>query len=224
MSKVRLNNSLKKTLLFEAGARRSTLKKVFLKSSQKLLEKSCVRAFFDKVAYCWLVTLLKKRLEHRSFPVNFGKSLRSSFLQNSSERLLLRIINFAWYTDSHQCHKLVNFSYCRRALTFNKVIIKFLKVARFMNIMSLIKFKEIYYMLWNWNTKFFLPFFFKSSLPQVLYKRASPKNLSNFTGKIFVRVSFYQVAVLELATLSKKRSWTGVFLWILWNFSEFLFA
>ena len=34
-------------------------------------------------------TLLKKRLWHRRFPVNFVKFLRTSFLQNTSGRLLL---------------------------------------------------------------------------------------------------------------------------------------
>ena len=36
-----------------------------------------------------LATLLKKRLWHRCFPVNFAKFLRPSFLQNISGRLLL---------------------------------------------------------------------------------------------------------------------------------------
>ena len=34
-------------------------------------------------------TLLKKRLWHRCFPVNFAKFLRLPFLQNTSGRLLL---------------------------------------------------------------------------------------------------------------------------------------
>ena len=34
-------------------------------------------------------TLLKKRLWHSCFPVNFAKLLRTPFLQNTSERLLL---------------------------------------------------------------------------------------------------------------------------------------
>ena len=36
-----------------------------------------------------LATLLKKRLWRISFPVNFVKLLKTSFLQNTSERLLL---------------------------------------------------------------------------------------------------------------------------------------
>ena len=36
-------------------------------------------------------TLLKKRLWHRCFPVNFAKFLRTPFLQNTSGRLLLNL-------------------------------------------------------------------------------------------------------------------------------------
>ena len=35
-------------------------------------------------------TLLRKRLWHKCFPVNFAKFLRTPFLQNTSGRLLLR--------------------------------------------------------------------------------------------------------------------------------------
>ena len=44
---------------------------------------SCL--FFDKVA-----TLLKKRLWHRCFPLNFAKFLRTPFLLNTCWRLLLK--------------------------------------------------------------------------------------------------------------------------------------
>ena len=49
----------------------------------------CQSLFFNKVAGLRPVTLLKKRLWHRYFPVNFAKFLRTSFLQNTSGRLLL---------------------------------------------------------------------------------------------------------------------------------------
>ena len=47
---------------------------------------------FNKVAYLRPVTLLKKRLWHRCFPVNFAKFLRTPFFQNTSEQLLLKMI------------------------------------------------------------------------------------------------------------------------------------
>ena len=44
----------------------------------------CQSLFFNKVAGLRLVTLLKKRLWHRCFSVNFAKFLRTPFLQNTS--------------------------------------------------------------------------------------------------------------------------------------------
>ena len=60
--------------------------KNFTKFTGKYL---CQSLFFDKVAGLRPATLLKKRLWHRCFPVNFVKFLRTSFLQNTSGRLLL---------------------------------------------------------------------------------------------------------------------------------------
>ena len=45
--------------------------------------------FFNKVTGPRPATLLKKRLWHRYFPVNFVKFLGTPFLQNTSGRLLL---------------------------------------------------------------------------------------------------------------------------------------
>ena len=56
----------------------------------KLMEKHlCQSLFFNKFTGLEPATLLKKTLWHRCFPMNFGKVLRRSFLQNTSERLLL---------------------------------------------------------------------------------------------------------------------------------------
>ena len=46
--------------------------------------------FFNKVAGLRPATLLKKKLWHSCFPVNFAEFLRAPFLQNTSGRLLLR--------------------------------------------------------------------------------------------------------------------------------------
>ena len=51
----------------------------------------CQSLFFNKVAGLRPAILLKKRLWHRCFPVNFAKFLRTPFLQNTSGRLLLFI-------------------------------------------------------------------------------------------------------------------------------------
>ena len=54
-------------------------KKSILKNFQKFTRKHlCQSLFFNKVADLRLVTLLKKRLWHRFFPVNFAKFLRNT--------------------------------------------------------------------------------------------------------------------------------------------------
>ena len=53
----------------------------------------CHSLFFNKVAGLRSLTLLKKRLWHRCFPVNVAKFLKTPFLQNTSRRLLLTKID-----------------------------------------------------------------------------------------------------------------------------------
>ena len=48
--------------------------------------------FFDKFAGLRPTTLVKERLWHRFFPVNFVKFLKTPFLQQISGRLLLYIL------------------------------------------------------------------------------------------------------------------------------------
>ena len=61
-----------------------------------LLKKAVLKSFaiFTKKHLCssnrlWPATLLKKRLQHRGFPLNILKFLRIPFLRNICERLLL---------------------------------------------------------------------------------------------------------------------------------------
>ena len=66
-------------------------KKGVLKNLIKFTGKHlCQSLFLNKVAGHRPANLLKKRLRHRCFPVNFIKFLRTPFLQNTSERLLLK--------------------------------------------------------------------------------------------------------------------------------------
>ena len=60
----------------------------FAKFTRKHL---CQGLFFNKVAGLRPATLLKKRLWHRCFPVNFVNLLRTTFLQNTSGGLLLNV-------------------------------------------------------------------------------------------------------------------------------------
>ena len=68
-------------------------KKGLLRNSTKFTGKHLWHSlFFNKVAGLMPATLLKKRLWHRCFPVNFVKFLRAPFLRNTSRLLLLSVI------------------------------------------------------------------------------------------------------------------------------------
>ena len=68
----------------EAFVRRCSVEKVFLEISQNSQENTCARVSFTRPA-----TLLKKRLWHRCFPVNFAKFLRTPLFTKHLRRLLL---------------------------------------------------------------------------------------------------------------------------------------
>ena len=61
-------------------------KKAVLKNFAKFTGKQhlCQDLFFNKVAGLWPATLFKKSLWHRCFLANFEKSLRATFLWNTS--------------------------------------------------------------------------------------------------------------------------------------------
>ena len=90
------------------------MKKGVLRNFTKFTGKYlCQSLFFNKVAGLRPATLLKKRLWHRCFPVNFAKFLRTPFLQNTSGRLLLLnmrvIIHFdpPWQDDVITWEKII---------------------------------------------------------------------------------------------------------------------
>ena len=75
--------------LFRSSHQRCSIKIGVLKNLTKFTGKHlCQSLFFNKVAGLRPATLLKKRLWHRCFPVNFAKFLRAPFSQNTSGRLL----------------------------------------------------------------------------------------------------------------------------------------
>ena len=70
---------------------RCFVRKGILRNFEKLTGKHmCQSLFFNKVAGLRAATLLKKRLWHRCFSVNFAKFLRTPFFQNTSGRLLFK--------------------------------------------------------------------------------------------------------------------------------------
>ena len=73
-------------------------KKDVLKNSAKFTGKlMCQSLFLNKVAGIRPATLIRKRLWHSCFPVNFAKYLRTPFLQNTPGRLLLVIAALRLY-------------------------------------------------------------------------------------------------------------------------------
>ena len=84
-----VGTKLESTFL-RSSHRRCSVRKDVLKNFAKFTGKHlCQSLFFNRVAGLRPATLLKKRLWHRCFPVNFVKFLRIPFLQNTSGRLLL---------------------------------------------------------------------------------------------------------------------------------------
>ena len=72
---------------FRSSHRRCSVRKGVIRNFAKFAGKHlCQSLFFNKVF------LLKKRLWHRCFPVNFTKFLRTPFLRNTSGRLLLSFL------------------------------------------------------------------------------------------------------------------------------------
>ena len=69
---------------------RCSVRKGVLRNFAKFTGKHlCQSLFLNKVAGLRPAILLKKRLWHRCFPVNFAKFLRTTFSKNTSGRLLL---------------------------------------------------------------------------------------------------------------------------------------
>ena len=71
--------------MFRSSYQKCSIKKGVLRNFAKFTGKYlCQSLFFNKIAGLGPATLLKKRLWHRCFPVNFAKFLRTPFLQNTS--------------------------------------------------------------------------------------------------------------------------------------------
>ena len=69
---------------------RCSLRKGVLRSFLKVTGKHlCKSLLFNKVAGLRPATLLKNKIWHRCFPINFAKFLRAHFLRSTSGQLLL---------------------------------------------------------------------------------------------------------------------------------------
>ena len=82
-------------IIVRSSHQRSSMKDGVLRNFAKFREKHlCQSLIFNKVAGLRSATLLKKRIWHRCFPLNFAKILRTPFLQNTSGPLLLNCKKF----------------------------------------------------------------------------------------------------------------------------------
>ena len=70
---------------------RSSIKKLYL----KIVKQLCWSLFLNKNADLQSWNFIKKRLQHRCFPVNIAKSLRTPVLKNICERLFERFPTWA---------------------------------------------------------------------------------------------------------------------------------
>ena len=81
--------------IIEAAIGGVLLKKVFLEISQNSQEKTCARdTFLNKIAGLRPATSLKKESLAQMFSCEFSKFLRTTFLQNTSGRLLLEYLRW----------------------------------------------------------------------------------------------------------------------------------
>ena len=76
-------NFLKKKKEKETVVHRCSSKQVFLKISQISRESNCVGVSFNKVAELRVCNFIKKRLQHRCFPVKFAKFLGTPFFHRT---------------------------------------------------------------------------------------------------------------------------------------------
>ena len=79
---------------FRSSHQKCSVRKDVLRNFTNFTAKHlCQSLFVNKAAGLTPATLLKKRLWHRCFSMNFVTFLRTRFLQNASERLLLNIVH-----------------------------------------------------------------------------------------------------------------------------------
>ena len=65
-----------------------------------------LESLFNKVAGLKACNFIKKRFQHRRFPTNIAKFLRSSFLKINTGQLLLNLLRSLVYTCQSRAHDL----------------------------------------------------------------------------------------------------------------------
>ena len=77
---------------FRSSHRNRSVKKLFLRTYQNSQENTFVRVPFLIMLMASVSNFIKKESLAQVFPVNFAKSLRTSFLQNTSGRLIFTVV------------------------------------------------------------------------------------------------------------------------------------
>ena len=113
-------------LTHRSSHRRCFIKRLFLRILQCSHESTCLGVSFNKAAGLKTSNFIKKRLQHRCFPVSIAKFLRTTVLKSSCERLLLKLqlaigynstkINPAWNLKFH--YPADNYIFVLFAVTF----------------------------------------------------------------------------------------------------------
>ena len=89
-NKIHSINSLKTK--YRSSHPRCSIRKAVLKNFAIFTGKHlCWSLCFNKVVYLQTCNFIKKRLQHRCFPVNIAKFLRNPILKNICEQLLLKV-------------------------------------------------------------------------------------------------------------------------------------
>ena len=87
-----ISNKVTSIVKYRSSQRKCSVRKGVFRNLATVTEKYlCQSLYFNKVRPA---TLLKPRLRHRCFPLNFAKFLRTPFLQSTSGRPLLNVRRF----------------------------------------------------------------------------------------------------------------------------------
>ena len=106
-------------------------KKGVLKKSHKIhLKAPVLESLFNRVSGSRLATLLKGRLQHRCFQVNFVKFLRTPFLQNTSviclslisQRSFMYLFKPSFVRKMDKTHNFAIFSFCQYILYILSIV------------------------------------------------------------------------------------------------------
>ena len=101
--------SICKYWISEAATRDVLYENVYLEISQNSQENTCARVSF--LIKLQATGFIKKRLRHRCFPVGFAQILRTPFLQNTSNRLLLAFLLMQTHQIFNRSSNCVNVHY-----------------------------------------------------------------------------------------------------------------